>query len=62
MPGLYNQEVAEFPGLEAWFLTAVLAGPKGARLPLVWKYIVNGDRKLKLRSSHLLWERLSSDC
>ena len=20
MPGLYNQEVAEFPGLESWFL------------------------------------------
>lgn len=33
MPGLYNREVAEFPGLEAWFLTAVLAGPQGARLP-----------------------------
>lgn len=49
MPGLYNQEVAEFPGLESWFLTAMVYGPTGTSLPLFGRYIVNGDRKLKLR-------------
>lgn len=49
MPGLYNQEVAEFPGLESWFLTVMVYGPKGTSLPLFGRYIVNGDRKLKLR-------------
>lgn len=49
MPGLYNQEVAAFPGLESWFLTAVLYGPRGTSLPQFGRYIVNGDRKPKLR-------------
>lgn len=33
MPGLYNQEMAEFPGLESWFLTNTLCGPRGISLP-----------------------------
>lgn len=49
MPRLCNQEVAEFPGLESWFLTVMLYGPKGGSLPPFGRYAVNGDRKLKLR-------------
>lgn len=33
MPGLYNQGVAAFPGLESWFWAAALSGPQGASLP-----------------------------
>lgn len=48
MPGSYNQEVAEFPGLESWFLTVMVYGPTGTSIPLFGRYNVNRDRKLKL--------------
>lgn len=48
-PGLYNEEVAGFPGLESWFLTIMLYGFQGASLSPFGRYSVNGDRKLKLR-------------
>lgn len=40
--------MAEFPGLESWFLTVMVYGPTGTSIPLFGRYNVNRDRKLKL--------------
>lgn len=45
---LHNQEVAEFPSLESWFLTILLYDFPGASLPPFGRRRMNGDRKLKL--------------